>query len=287
MRDSFDLLKHELLDEKTIHSLVEKCQKTGDISAQNQIILAHQRLIFFEVKKYMNMTPVLSIEDLISEGTLGIIKAIKNYDLSLPNKAKFSTYAASWIFQIVMKKICENFGMLRLPYSVFLKIGRYNKALRKLSKIYPEVSVDMISKEIDETREVVQILRSVNQTVGSTDASVNGNNGSSLGEFISEGLYGEISSPEDISLQKLQTEKIKILLGCLTSREREIIELRFGFYDNNKKTLEFIGNKFNITRERIRQIEKIALKKLKKALKNDFKTSFFNDTSKSYQQFPG
>ena len=248
-----------LLDHDEEYDLAVRAQK-GDEKARERLVSANLRFVVAVAKKYQGQG--LPLEDLIDEGNIGLLIAMDKFE---PEKGyHFISYAVWWIRQSIMKAICEKSRAVRLPLNRANELFQIQKAQKNLmhASAGGEVSIEEIAKEAGLEPALVGELLSISRETVSFDTSVgNGSDSSSsrLGDFIEDDGFG----PEELAMQKCLREDIDKVLSTLSEKERDIITLRFGLNDTAPMSLKEIGVMYNLTKERIRQIEKRALERLK------------------------
>ena len=236
----------------------------GDENARQIMITSNLRLVVKVAKTYIGRSSNLSFLDLIQEGNLGLMKAIEKFDAE--KGFRFSTYATYWIKQAISKAVIDQSRAVRLPAHIINELNKFNKAIRELSQQYGRTPTDKeLAAYLEVSVKKINEYYTISKEPCSLDVTIDEDEDTAMIDLIADENATKFMDIDELSIR----DTIYSVLNTLSERERKIIELRFGFVDGRQHTLEEVGKEFNLTKERIRQLEASALKKLRNPVRSE------------------
>ena len=236
----------------------------GDENARQTMITSNLRLVLKIAKTSIGRSSNLSFLDLIQEGNMGLMRATEKFDAE--KGFRFSTYATYWIKQAISKAIIDQSRAVRLPAHIINELNKFNKAIRDLSQQYGRTPSDKeLAEYLNVSVKKISEYYTISKEPCSLDVTIDEDEDTAMIDLIADENATKFMDIDDLSIR----DTIYSVLNTLSERERKIIELRFGFTDGRQHTLEEVGKEFNLTKERIRQLEASALKKLRNPVRSE------------------
>ena len=263
--------RYPLLSEAEERRLAERLRDHGDVDAARQLVLSHLRLVISIARGYLGYG--LPHADLIQEGNIGLMKAVDKFEYR--RGYKFSTYATWWIRQAITRSIADQARTIRIPVHMIETINKMNRISRQiLQETGLEPDPAELATRMEMPEEKIRKIMKISKEPISMETPIGDDDDSHLGDFIEDAVT---MAPSDAAMYASLREATKEVLDTLTPREAKVLRMRFGIEMNTDHTLEEVGKQFDVTRERIRQIEAKALRKLRHPTRSERLKSFLDN----------
>ena len=258
-----EICSYDLLTEEEERDLAIKVRK-GDGAAYSEMVIRNLRLVISNANRFRNRG--LPVEDLVQEGTIGLIRAVENFDHEKGNR--FSTIATYWIRQAIQRSLQEKSRTIRLPVNLNEKAGRIDRAAKSfIIENGREPTKEELCAMTGLQEQTVSLILSAMKMPSSLDRVISEDDGTTVGDFIEDPGPGT----EEKAIRMVQTQQVYRLIEQLSEQEKRVVVFRYGLFGNRACTLEEIGNKFGVTRQRIMQVQAGALRKMRARLEEEEK----------------